>query len=66
VDNEEKVLAVIHALQIIGEAASRIPSSLRRRYPELPWTNITGMRHILVHEYLDVNLKTIWDTARKT
>jgi len=43
--NEEKIFAVIRALEIIGEAAKNIPKSMRGRYGEVPWDDIIGMRN---------------------
>ena len=42
--NEEKALAVIRALEVIGEAARNIPKSIRNKYPRVPWDEMTGMR----------------------
>jgi uncharacterized protein with HEPN domain len=42
--NDEKVFAVVRALEIIGEAAKRVPASVRKRYPEIPWREVAGMR----------------------
>ena len=39
---------IIHQLQVIGEAASRLPTSTIEEHPEIPWSEIVGMRHILV------------------
>jgi len=55
--------AVINCLQEIGEAAARMSDEGRARVPELPWTKIVGMRHILVHVYHDLDQDTIWKVA---
>lgn len=49
--NEEKVFAVIRALEIIGEAAKNIPKSIRGRYTEIPWEDIVGMRNKVIHKF---------------
>lgn len=55
--------AVIRQISIIGEAASKLPSALKKKYPDIPWQKIVGMRNILVHEYSDVNLKRVWEVV---
>jgi uncharacterized protein with HEPN domain len=52
--------AVIRKLEVIGEASSRIPKSYRDAYPNLEWNKIIRTRHILIHEYGDVNLEIVW------
>lgn len=54
---------IIHHLWIIGEASSHLTQDLRGRHPEPPWSDIIGMRHILIHQYFRRNLQTIWRTA---
>ena len=64
-DNDEQlVFALVHALQIIGEAASKISSELRNANPQIPWVVIIGIRNRLVHAYHDVDLDIIWDTVQ--
>jgi len=63
--NDEKVYAVVHALQTIGEAARHLPKSLRQRYSEIDWDDIVGMRDIVIHEYFGVDLEIIWRTVHE-
>lgn len=51
---------VVRHLQIIGEAAFKIPQDFRRKYPEPAWTKIAGMRHVLVHDYAMVDPDIVW------
>ncbi len=64
-DNEEKVFAVVRALEVIGEAARQIPKSLRDKYPRVPWKQITGMRNKITHEYYAVDLDVVWKTIHE-
>lgn len=62
--NDEKIFAVIRALEIIGEAAKNVPKSARDRYPEVPWRDVVGMRSKLTHDYFGVSLNRVWETVR--
>lgn len=55
---------IVHHLQIIGEAASRISEQIRTQNPEVPWGQMIGMRHILVHGYFDIDLEIVWNAAQ--
>ncbi len=55
--------ALIRAVEIIGEAASRLPEPTRVAYPEVPWAAIIGMRNRLAHGYFDVDLNILWTTV---
>ena len=49
--------------QIIGEAVSRLSSTVTDSNPEIPWAQIRGFRNILVHEYFGVNIQIIRDVV---
>jgi uncharacterized protein with HEPN domain len=52
--------ACIKQIEIIGEAANHISAETRLKFSDIEWTKITGMRHILVHEYFGVDFELIW------
>ena len=63
-DNDMLVqLGLAHALQIIGEAAKLLQPAVRSRFPTIPWPQIVGMRHRLVHEYFRIDPERVWDAA---
>jgi uncharacterized protein with HEPN domain len=57
--------AVIRQFSIIGEAARRLPNAQKALYPETPWRKIIGMRNIIIHDYSETDLPTIWDAVEK-
>jgi uncharacterized protein with HEPN domain len=57
--------AVVRALEIIGEAAKKIPLSVQRRYSAVPWREMAGMRDKLTHDYFGVNLEVVWRTVQE-
>ena len=54
-------LAMLHLIQIVGEAATKVSLHLRQQHPEIPWPDIAGTRNRIVHAYADVNLDLVWD-----
>lgn len=62
--NEMTIDAVARNFEILGEAAGHVPPEIRERHPEIPWTRIRGLRNIVAHGYFDLNLTTVWATAR--
>ena len=56
--------AVVRRLEIIGEAARRISEDTRKRYPDLSWRAMIGMRNLMIHEYDDVDLEIVWETVQ--
>ena len=57
------LLAVMKDIEIIGEAAFQTSENTRGQLPEIPWEDIVGMRHRLVHAYFDINLDILWKTV---
>jgi uncharacterized protein with HEPN domain len=55
--------AVVRAVEIIGEAASKISQETRQAYPDLAWRNIIGMRNRIVHDYNNVDYDILWQVA---
>lgn len=53
----------VRHLQIIGEAARALPVEFRNSIPEIPWSNIVGMRHILVHNYFGIDTELVWNVV---
>jgi len=58
-------LAVLKAIEIIGEAAARLSDGTRAAHQEIPWREVIGMRHRLVHGYFEVDMDQVWDTVRQ-
>jgi uncharacterized protein with HEPN domain len=56
---------VIRQLEIIGEATKHLSPELRKKYSNIPWEDIAGMRDKLIHHYFGVDLEAVWDTAAK-
>jgi uncharacterized protein with HEPN domain len=52
--------AVARNLEIIGEAAKKIPPAVRKLAPEIEWKKMAGVRDILIHEYFAMNLRIVW------
>lgn len=65
VKDDKTIFAVVRALEIIGEAVKNIPHEFRKKYPEVPWRDMAGMRDKLIHEYHGVRLDVVWETVKK-
>jgi uncharacterized protein with HEPN domain len=60
--DEDLAAAFAWRLVVIGEAASRISEATQVAYPDIPWQQIIGMRHRVVHGYYDLDLNVMWQT----
>jgi uncharacterized protein with HEPN domain len=56
--------AVVKQLEIIGEADRKLTPSLRDQHPEVPWPQMIGMRHRLIHDYTHIDGPIVWDTVQ--
>ncbi len=62
---QDRLLAfgLVKAIEIVGEAAHQVGEDTRKVLTDIPWDDIVGMRHRLVHAYFDINLDILWATV---
>ena len=58
--DRKTVNAVIRSLEVLGEATKHIPAAFCRKHPAIPWAKMAGLRDVLIHDYMGVDLKTVW------
>lgn len=58
------VYATVHALEILGEAAKRVPEDIRAMDPAIPWRQMAGMRDVIIRHYDDVELEEVWNVVK--
>ncbi|MBI3051733.1 DUF86 domain-containing protein [Candidatus Woesearchaeota archaeon] len=64
-EDKKTINAVIRSLEIMGEAAKKIPDDIRKKYPKIPWKEMAGIRDKLIHEYHGVDLEIIWKVVKE-
>ncbi len=57
--------AIMRKLEIIGEASKRISEETKLKYPDVPWKKMAGLRDILVHAYMSVDLNAVWEITQQ-
>jgi uncharacterized protein with HEPN domain len=65
-DLDENILlatSLAHWIQVVGEAARLVSADLNARHPEVPWSQIQGTRHRIVHDYTEIELDIVWDVV---
>jgi uncharacterized protein with HEPN domain len=63
VADERTLDAVIWNIEVIGEAAKKLPDEVIAQAPEVEWRKIRGMRNVLAHAYFGLDTKVVWNTA---
>jgi len=63
VQDDKTYMAVVRAIEVIGEAAKNVPATVRKQYPEVPWKKMAGMRDKLIHAYFGTDATIVWETA---
>lgn len=64
-ENQMVIDAVLRNLELIGEASKNIPEEIKRKFSNLPWPEMIGLRNIAAHGYFKIDLEIIWDIITK-
>jgi len=56
--------AAIRNLEIIGEAAKRLSDDFKNQHKDIPWRNVAGLRDVLIHDYMGVDLGNVWNVIQ--
>jgi uncharacterized protein with HEPN domain len=64
-EDQKSIDAVARNLEIMGEAANRLPDEFKESHADIEWYKIVGLRHRIVHEYFGVDLEIVWRILQK-
>ncbi len=56
--------AVLRRIEIIGEAARHVSPQTQKKYPQIPWRDLTVLRNLVIHQYDAVDINQVWDTTQ--
>jgi uncharacterized protein with HEPN domain len=62
--DKKTIYVVVRGIEVMGEAAKKIPKTLKDKYREIPWKKMAGMRDKLIHEYFGVDVEILWKTIK--
>lgn len=65
IKDDKTVDSVVRNLEIIGEAAKRIPENIRAQYSGIEWRRIIGLRNRIVHDYFSIDVEIVWEIVKK-
>ena len=61
--DRKSLAALVGCFQVLGETAKRVSDDFKRSTPQPPWREMTGMRDVLVHDYLAIDVNVVWNVA---
>ena len=65
VHDEKTADAVVRNLEVIGEAANRLPEEFKGQHSKIAWPQIVGLRHRIVHDYFGIDLALVWEILQQ-
>lgn len=65
IENTLLQAGVIREIEVIGEATKRLSDDIRKKYPDIPWRRMAGMRDKLIHDYMGIDVDAVWETVEK-
>ena len=65
IKDDKTIDSVVRNLEIIGEAANRLPEDFRAQHTEIEWRRIIGLRNRIVHDYFDIDVEIVWEIIQK-
>ena len=64
-DDPTNSRAIVRSLEVIGEAVKKLPAELRTKYPQVEWSDIAGMRDVLIHHYFGIDYDIVWGVLQR-
>jgi uncharacterized protein with HEPN domain len=65
IKDDKTIDSVVRNLEIIGEAANRLPTDFRAQHTEIEWRKIIGLRNRIVHNYFNIDVDIVWEITQK-